>query len=126
MSAQQAEVLKLSSDALETLGFEFEFSDDAISCTQVPLELAHQNYANIIHKMVEDLSDVEAANIELEATKSIACQSAIKNGMHLSTNDIIKLVSAWLKTPRHDTCPHGRPVRLKLSMNRLFEMFHPV
>ncbi len=126
LSAQQAEVLKLSSDALETLGFEFEFSDEAISCTQVPLELAHQNYANIIHKMVEDLSDVEAANIELEATKSIACQSAIKNGMHLSTNDIIKLVSAWLKTPRHDTCPHGRPVRLKLSMNRLFEMFHPV
>jgi DNA mismatch repair protein MutL len=126
LSAQQAEVLKLSSDGLETLGFEFEFSDDAISCTQVPLELAHQNYANIIHKMVEDLSDVEAANIELEATKSIACQSAIKNGMHLSTNDIIKLVSAWLKTPRHDTCPHGRPVRLKLSMNRLFEMFHPV
>ena len=126
LSAQQAEVLKLSSDALETLGFEFEFSDDAISCTQVPLELAHQNYANIIHKMVEDLSDVESANIELEATKSIACQSAIKNGMHLSTNDIVKLVSAWLKTPRHDTCPHGRPVRLKLSMNRLFEMFHPV
>lgn len=127
LTAQQVDVLKTSSSALETLGFEFEFNDDeSISCTQVPLELAHQNYANIIHKMVEDLSDVEAANIELEATKSIACQSAVKNGMHLSTNDIIKLVSAWLKTPRHDTCPHGRPVRLKLSMNRLFEMFHPV
>ncbi len=127
LTAQQADVLKTSAGALETLGFEFEFNeDDSISCTQVPLEMAHQNYANIIHKMVEDLTDVEAANIELEATKSIACQSAVKNGMHLSTNDIIKLVSAWLKTPRHDTCPHGRPVRLKLSMNRLFEMFHPV
>ncbi|MDZ4833440.1 MAG: DNA mismatch repair endonuclease MutL [Candidatus Melainabacteria bacterium] len=127
LSAQQADVLKNGAAALESLGFEFEFGEDgSASCTQVPLELAHQNYANIIHKMVEDLADVENANIELEATKSIACQSAIKNGMHLSTNDIIKLVSAWLQTPRHDTCPHGRPVRLKLSMNRLFEMFHPV
>lgn len=141
LTAEQADVLRNCAGALENLGFEFDFnqenvtetapsSPDAqtpiISCTQVPLELAHQNYANIIQKMVEDLCQVEATNIELEATKSIACQSAVKNGMHLSTTDILKLVSAWLKTPRHDTCPHGRPVRLKLSMNRLFEMFHPV
>lgn len=127
LSAEQVDVLKHSGSALENLGFEFEFDEGngGVSCLQVPLEMAHQNYASIIHKMIEDLANVETANIELEATKSIACQSAIKNGMHLSNNDIIKLVSGWLRTPRNDTCPHGRPVRLKLSMEKLFEMFHP-
>jgi DNA mismatch repair protein MutL len=126
LTAQQIDVLKAGQSAIEKLGFEFEFSEDgSVSCLQVPLEMANQNYPTIIQKMIEDLTDVEAANIELEATKSIACQSAIKNGMTLSHNDIIKLVSAWMKTPRNDTCPHGRPVRLKFSMDKLFEMFHP-
>jgi len=126
LTTQQIDVLRAGQTAIEKLGFEFDFTDDgSVSCLQVPLEMAHQNYPTIIQKMIEDLTDVEAANIELEATKSIACQSAIKNGMTLSNNDIIKLVSAWLKTPRNDTCPHGRPVRLKFPMDRLFEMFHP-
>jgi DNA mismatch repair protein MutL len=126
LTTQQIDVLKAGQKAIEKLGFEFDFAEDgSVSCLQVPLEMAHQNYPTIIQKMVEDLTDVEIANIELEATKSIACQSAIKNGMTLSHNDIIKLVSAWLKTPRNDTCPHGRPVRLKFPMDKLFEMFHP-
>jgi len=126
LTTQQSDVLKAGQDALAKLGFEFEIEEDgSVSCTQVPLEMAHQNYPTIIQKMIEDLTDVEAANIELEATKSIACQSAVKNGMTLSYNDILKLVSAWLKTPRNDTCPHGRPVRLKFPMDKLFEMFHP-
>lgn len=126
LTTQQVDVLKAGQSAIEKLGFEFDFAEDgSVSCSQVPLEMAHQNYPTIIQKMIEDLIDVEAANIELEATKSIACQSAIKNGMTLSHNDIIKLVSAWMKTPRNDTCPHGRPVRLKFPMDKLFEMFHP-
>jgi DNA mismatch repair protein MutL len=75
--------------------------------------------------MIEDIATADATNMELEATKSIACQSAIKNGMPLSQRDIFKLVSDWLKTERRDTCPHGRPVRLKYSMPELFELFHP-
>lgn len=126
LTTQQVDVLRAGQEAIEKLGFEFDFAEDgSVSCLQVPLEMAHQNYPTIIQKMIEDLIDVEAANIELEATKSIACQSAIKNGMTLSHNDIIKLVSAWMKTPRNDTCPHGRPVRLKFPMDKLFEMFHP-
>ncbi|MBX9667620.1 MAG: DNA mismatch repair endonuclease MutL [Candidatus Obscuribacterales bacterium] len=126
LTAQQLETLKASTGVLEQLGFEFESSEGGtVTCSQVPLELAHQNYATVIHKMIEDLETADAANLELEATKSIACQSAIKNGMPLSSRDIIKLVSAWLNTPRNDTCPHGRPVRLKFSMDKLFEMFHP-
>ena len=126
LSASQIDIIKSNLDELQSLGFDFDFEgDEKVSATQVPMQLAHQNYSSIVQTMIEDLKDSDKANIALDATKSIACQAAIKNGMHLSEGDILKLVSAWLKTERNDTCPHGRPIRLKFSKKKLFEMFHP-
>ncbi|MBP9093578.1 DNA mismatch repair endonuclease MutL [bacterium] len=125
LSPEQLETLRLSQSALEKLGFAFVFEEDNASVSELPLELARVNYVPVIQKLIDDLATVDATNMELEATKSIACQSAIKNGMALSHRDILKLLSDWLKTERNDTCPHGRPVRLKFSMDELFQMFHP-
>ncbi|HNH76107.1 MAG TPA: hypothetical protein PLF23_20130, partial [Candidatus Obscuribacter sp.] len=126
LSSEQLETLKISQEALAKLGFEFSFDDSGnASVSQLPLELASFNYRPVIQKMLDDLATVDATNMDLEATKSIACQSAIKNGMPLSVRDILKLVSDWLGTERNDTCPHGRPVRLKFSKEKIFEMFHP-
>jgi len=126
LTTDQNDVLKNSEAALTRLGFAFSFDDQGqASVTQLPLQLAQINYVPVIQKMIEDVATADATNMELEATKSIACQSAIKNGMPLSQRDILKLVSDWLNTERRDTCPHGRPVRLKYSMPELFELFHP-
>lgn len=127
LSAEQSATLRTHAVVLQRLGFDFDFqSDDTVLCTQVPLELAHKNYAQIVQSMVCDLSTTDNADLELEATKSIACQAAIKNGMPLSESDIIKLLSDWLRTPRNDTCPHGRPIMLRFTKEKLFELFHPV
>ncbi|CAN5188641.1 DNA mismatch repair endonuclease MutL [soil metagenome] len=125
LSPEQFETLRLSQNALEKLGFAFVIEKDNAAVSELPLELARVNYVPVIQKLIDDLATVDATNMELEATKSIACQSAIKNGMPLSHRDILKLLSDWLKTERNDTCPHGRPVRLKFSMDELFQMFHP-
>lgn len=126
LTPQQRIVVQEHGNELELLGFEFaEAEDETISCVQVPLELANQDYATIIHTMLEDLSTADNTNLDLEATKSIACQSAIKNGMPLSESDIIKLVADWFASPRRETCPHGRPVMLAFPMERLFQLFHP-
>lgn len=127
LSLAQAETLKQSQEALSGLGFAFK-QDEATKdweVSRLPIQLAGVNYRPVIQKMLDDLLEVDAAHFDLEATKSIACQSAIKNGMPLSQASIFKLVSEWLDTERNDTCPHGRPVRLKFSKEKLFEMFHP-
>ncbi|MBX9940523.1 MAG: DNA mismatch repair endonuclease MutL [Candidatus Obscuribacterales bacterium] len=128
LSLEQAEILKQSQEALAGLGFAFAQNQATKDweVSRLPLQLAGVNYRPVIQKMLDDLLEVDAAHFDLEATKSIACQSAIKNGMPLSQASIFKLVSEWLDTERNDTCPHGRPVRLKFSKEKLFEMFHPV
>jgi DNA mismatch repair protein MutL len=126
LSAAQKAVLEQHVETLRQLGFDFEFaSDGSAQCVQVPIQLAHKNYAVAVQQMLDELCTADSTNIELEATKSIACQSAIKNGMPLSQNDIEKLLSEWLSTPRNDTCPHGRPVVQKFTMDQLFQLFHP-
>ena len=126
LSARQVAVLTQHAELLNKLGFEFEWnSGTAVECVQVPIELAHKNYAAVVQTLLDDLSQFDAANLELAATKSIACQSAIKNGMPLDSTQILKLLSDWLATPCNETCPHGRPIKLSLSAQKLFQMFHP-
>lgn len=130
LSNEQQAWLSDNIELMNSLGFAFEAKGDQSACTQLPASLAQANRRETIQAIIESLRVDDAlteGNLDprLEATKSIACQSAIKNGMQLNHSDIIDLLAAWDKTPRNDTCPHGRPVRLKLSMEKLFQMFHP-
>lgn len=123
--AQRAAV-ESNLEKLRKIGFDFEFQGgSALLCTQVPLELAHKDYAASVQTIIEEMSTTDSAELELEATKSVACQAAIKNGMPLSESDIVQLLAEWVKSPRNDTCPHGRPIRLKFTMEKLFQLFHP-
>lgn len=125
LSPEQTTTLKDNVEILRKLGFDFDLQCEIPACIQVPLELAHKDYACVVQEIVQQLAIADGANLELEATKSIACQSAIKNGMPMSERDLVQLLCEWDATPRNDTCPHGRPVRLKFSMEKLFQMFHP-
>lgn len=125
LTPEQRAALAEHLEDLKTLGFDFDFQPNFISCTQLPLELATRDYVGTIQQIIEQLLTCENASFSKEATKSLACQAAIKNGMALSETEIVDLVVEWLGCPRNDTCPHGRPVSLTYSKDKLFELFHP-
>ncbi len=108
LSPEQESQIQTNFQLLNQLGFDFKWeADGAVACTQIPQELAGKNYAVVIQQILDDLSKTDAANLALEATKSIACQAAIKNGMRLGNAEIVQLLTEWSQTPRNDTCPHG-------------------
>lgn len=126
LSSSEIEVLKDHNEVMEKLGFKFNFSiAGKVSLAQVPTDLPKTDYVGVIQTLLADLELTDTTDKFLAASKSLACQSAIKNGMFMSDSQIYSLISMWLKTERNDTCPHGRPVRLKFSKEKLFEMFHP-
>jgi DNA mismatch repair protein MutL len=126
LSPEQSALLDANFEMLNQLGFDFKRDiDGTVAATQVPLELSGKNYSVVIQELLDQISKADSANLQLEATKSLACQAAIKNGMQLGSSDIHKLLIDWLNSPRNDTCPHGRPIRMKYSMDRLFQIFHP-
>ena len=126
LSPEQSALLDSNFEMLNQLGFDFKRDiDGTVAATQVPLELSGKNYGVVIQELLDQISKADNADLQLEATKSLACQAAIKNGMQLGASEIHKLLIDWLNAPRNDTCPHGRPIRMKYSMDRLFQIFHP-
>ncbi len=125
LSPSQRACLAENLEFIKSLGFDFDFQPSYITCTQVPLELATKDYVGTVQQILEQLLSCESAEFSLEATKSLACQAAIKNGMVLTDTEIIDLVSNWLGCPRNDTCPHGRPICRTYTKDKMFELFHP-
>lgn len=125
LTETQVQTLKENIDGLREIGFDFEMEETGDQCTQVPIELAHKEYTTIIQEILQALAEDTKKDAELDIVKSVACQAAIKNGMPLSPEQILELLSSWYHTPRHDTCPHGRPIQLKFSKDKLFQLFHP-
>ncbi len=53
----------------------------------------------------------------------LSCKSAIKAGQPLAHDEVMALLEAWLATPDHDFCPHGRPAVIRWSVGDLERLF---
>ncbi len=61
---------------------------------------------------------------DLEAAKvTAACQTAIRNGVRLTHDEMQQLLNAWQATANPHTCPHGRPTYLALAETDLARYF---
>jgi DNA mismatch repair protein MutL len=125
LTDEQSSFLADHLSVLAEFGFEFERTNGSFTCTQVPVELANKDYPKVVQEILQNMLENSSSSFRLEAAKSVACQSAIKNGMPLSETQILDLLKDWFHTPRNETCPHGRPIQLQYSMRKLFQLFHP-
>jgi DNA mismatch repair protein MutL len=61
--------------------------------------------------------DIQAAQV------ATACRSAIRNGKPLSLPEMQSLLDQWVRTRHPRTCPHGRPIYLRLDESSLSRFF---
>lgn len=61
--------------------------------------------------------DIQAAQV------ATACRSAIRNGTALSIAEMQTLLDQWIRTRNPRTCPHGRPIYLRLDESSLSRFF---
>ncbi|MEB3179122.1 MAG: DNA mismatch repair endonuclease MutL [Nostocaceae cyanobacterium] len=80
--------------------------------------------------MLHSRSDCSAAILELSwggdlksAQVAVACRSAIRNGTHLSLQEMQTILDEWQSTRSPRTCPHGRPIYLSLEESALARYF---
>jgi len=85
---------------------------------------------NLVSLITQFLSDLESGgkvrdidDESLRALTFLSCRSAIKAGDYLSMEERSILLSDLAKTKTEYTCPHGRPVKLKISLKELEKMF---
>jgi DNA mismatch repair protein MutL len=125
--AQQA----IFSDIAEELarnGFEAEpFGARSVAVKIAPAGVDAAQIEHMLNEIFEQLTREDQA-INLEAVRariaaSIACHAAIKVNMPLEQNKMEWLLAELAKTDHPMTCPHGRPVVLRYSMQDIQKAF---
>lgn len=130
LSPAEREVVEEHLDALHGLGFELEpFGGDALLVRAVPGVLAGQARAHSLRELLLDLAGggEEAARHgetwEEHALANVACKAAIKAGQTLSPEEQRELIRQLEATDARQSCCHGRPTMVHLSLDALERQF---
>ena len=129
LSINEADILRENLKILDQLGFEIKSKGKGnhFQILSVPAILSGKNLIRIITEVISDLKDEQLAkNIDdqsLRALTFLACRSAVKAGDKLSGPEARHIIEALEKTQIKYTCPHGRPVKVEISLKDLEKMF---
>jgi DNA mismatch repair protein MutL len=117
-------------EALRGLGFELEpFGGDALLVRAVPGVLAAQARPQPLRELLLELAggDGEAARHgetwEEHALANVACKAAIRAGQTLSPEEQRELIRQLEGTDARQSCCHGRPTMVHLSLDALEREF---
>jgi DNA mismatch repair protein MutL len=125
--AQQA-VFSEIAEELERNGFEAEpFGVRSVAVKIAPAGVDAAQIEHMLNEIFEQLTrEDQAVNLEMARTRiaaSIACHAAIKVNMPLEQNKMEWLLAELAKTDHPMSCPHGRPVVLRYSMQDIQKAF---
>ena len=128
VSAQQDSILMQHIFTLRELGFVLEnFGDRCYLLRSLPFGL--QNLSNIeeffidlLHDL-ENLKEVNAAVIKEKLLIMASCKGAVKANWPLNEIEMQTLLHDLSKVENAHTCPHGRPIIYKITMQELYKIF---
>jgi DNA mismatch repair protein MutL len=119
LTPEEFAVYTQTKSTLEEFGLEFkEFSSRTIVIEGLPadVKVSRQDLIGLFSE-IGGLGKLRKEKGEV--AKVIACRSAIKAGMKLSPAEMQSLVDRLFACENPYTCPHGRPVVLKFTLEEL-------
>jgi DNA mismatch repair protein MutL len=129
LTPAQAAVYDSVAEELESYGFGLmRLSGRTVAIKAVPADLAPADARNMLVEVLDTIdSEKRGRSREVlrdEIAASLACRAAIKINMPLTQEKMRWLIDRLLMTSSPTTCPHGRPVILRLSMRDIEKGFH--
>ncbi len=112
---------------LEKIGFQIKFfGKQTIVVEGVPPDVKPGHETTIFREVLDEFKD-EARNPKSDTrdrvAKSYACRAAVKAGDKLTLLEMTALIDKLFTTQLPYTCPHGRPISIKLSIEELDKRF---
>ncbi|MGL5081228.1 MAG: DNA mismatch repair endonuclease MutL [Microcoleaceae cyanobacterium] len=105
-------------EQLQRLNLEVDpFGENLWAVRNAPALLAQRS------DCAEALTELSLSGDLPAAQAATACRSAIRNGTPLSLSEMQTLLDQWVRTPNPRTCPHGRPIYLRLDESSLARFF---
>jgi DNA mismatch repair protein MutL len=123
LSAEEYRAYQGTREMLAGMGMEFkEFSSRTVVIDGLPSDI------KVTREDIKDLfSEIRSLGslmkVKGEIAKVIACKGAVKAGQRLSAVEMQSLVDRLFACENPYTCPHGRPIVLKFSLDELARKF---
>ncbi len=126
LSREQYAVLLENLPLLEEFGFEAEdFGDGALLLRAIPADLTTGQARDTLEELAEKLLTCRGADPSLardEMLHTMACKASIKGGWESDERELKALLSK-VQSGEVQFCPHGRPVKVKLTKYEIEKMF---
>jgi DNA mismatch repair protein MutL len=129
LTPAQAATFDAISEELETYGFGLmRLSGRTVAIKAVPADLPAGEARNMLAEVLETVDSEKRgsarATLRDEIAASLACRAAIKINTPLANEKMRWLIDRLLQTSSPTTCPHGRPVILRLTTRDIEKGFH--
>ena len=124
VSAVEKSIILENQETFSEFGFDIDqFSDNEMLLRAVPAFDFREDVKNVFHKLLEDLKDEnEIKDMRENIIISMSCKGAVKAGQKLDMGEMQNMVRRLHEVGKY-TCPHGRPIIVKLTKNDLDKMF---
>lgn len=129
LSPAQSQAFEIVEEELSSIGFGLmRLSGRTVAIKSIPTDLPAAEVRNLFAEILDNI-DLEKrgsgkATVRDDIAASLACKAAVKINMKLTPEKMRWLIDRLLTTSSPTTCPHGRPVILRLSMKDIERGFH--
>ncbi len=128
LTPAQAAAFEQLQPELEENGFEIgRLSGRTIAIKSIPAILSVGAAQSLLVELLDTIEDerrgLSLDDLRAEIAASLACRAAIKINMPLAQEKMHWLIDELLKMENPATCPHGRPIILRITMREIEKGF---
>jgi DNA mismatch repair protein MutL len=128
LTPAEEQLLREHQEELETLGFRIEeFGNRSFAVHSCPAILRKLDLQQLVPELLADLSELGGSSrtqgLIDEVTMSIACKAAVKAHAPLDPVQLQALIDQLFQTGTPGTCPHGRPIVLRINRRDIEKFF---
>ncbi|HHZ01857.1 MAG TPA: DNA mismatch repair endonuclease MutL [Tissierellia bacterium] len=116
-------------EIFENLGISVEnFGNNAILINNIPTIFKNSNLRDLVYTILDSLREVSKEKLDFVLDKIIkaACVKSVKSGDRLHIEEVRALLKELSMTDNPYTCPHGRPVIIKMTKYEIEKMFERI
>ena len=120
---RELEIISENIEDFKKSGFEIDrFSDNEILIRSVPILDFNDSTENIFRNVLNNIKEKRYTDIRENILISMSCKGAIKANQKLSFEEMETMVRKLHEIGEY-TCPHGRPIIVKITLDDLEKLF---
>lgn len=128
LDSARAQILLSISESLSNMGFEIErFGGTSFVVRSIPAVLESSDVLDsideILSEAMEGVKERDGERFKERICSILACKAAMKAGRRLEPKEVEEMIKLLERGPASNTCPHGRPISLKISRSDLDKRF---